>query len=163
MSLSLLDKREISMEKIAVFPGSFDPITLGHDSILKRALPLFDRIILAIGDNPDKKPYFPVEKRISWLKALYKDEPKIEVVVYSGLTVDFCRKNHVKYILRGLRTSADFEFERTIGLMNKAMYPEIETVFLLCDPAYAALSSSIVRDILKNGGDVSRFVPEGMF
>jgi pantetheine-phosphate adenylyltransferase len=150
------------MEKTAVFPGSFDPITRGHDSVVRRALPLFDRIILAIGANPDKSPVFPLEKRIAWLESLYKDEPKIQVVVYSGLTVDFCRQMNAKYILRGLRTSADFEFERTIGLMNKAMYDEIETVFLLCDPAYAALSSSIVRDIIKNGGDVSNFVPEGM-
>jgi pantetheine-phosphate adenylyltransferase len=150
------------MDKIAVFPGSFDPITRGHDSVVRRALPLFDKIILAIGDNPDKKPWFPLEKRISWLESLYKDEPRIKVVVYSGLTVDFCKQVNAKYILRGLRTSADFEFERTIGLMNKALYEEIETIFLLCDPAYAALSSSIVRDILKNGGDVSKFVPEGI-
>jgi pantetheine-phosphate adenylyltransferase len=150
------------MDKIAVFPGSFDPITRGHDSVLRRALPLFDRIILAIGDNPDKKPYFPLEKRISWLESLYNDVSQIKVIVYSGLTVDFCKLNDAKYILRGLRTSADFEFERTIGLMNKALYDEIETVFLLCDPAYAALSSSIVRDILRNGGDVANFVPEGI-
>jgi pantetheine-phosphate adenylyltransferase len=150
------------MEKIAVFPGSFDPITRGHDSVIRRALPLFDKIILAIGDNPDKKPWFLLEKRISWMELLYKDVPQIKVIVYSGLTVDFCKKNNAKYILRGLRTSADFEFERTIGLMNKALYEEIETIFLLCDPAYAALSSSIVRDILKNGGDVSNFVPEGI-
>jgi pantetheine-phosphate adenylyltransferase len=150
------------MEKIAVFPGSFDPITRGHDSVVRRALPLFDKIILAIGDNPDKKPYFLLKKRISWLKLLYKVEPRITVIVYSGLTVEFCKQVNAKYILRGLRTSADFEFERTIGLMNKALYHEIETVFLLCDPAYAALSSSIVRDILKNGGDVRDFVPEGI-
>jgi pantetheine-phosphate adenylyltransferase len=150
------------MEKIAVFPGSFDPITRGHDSVVTRALPIFDRIILAIGDNPDKKPFFPYDKRYHWLTSLYKDEPKIRVMKYSGLTVDFCKQNSAKYILRGLRTSADFEFERTIGLMNKALYPEIETVFLLCDPAYAALSSSIVRDILKNGGDVTNFIPEGI-
>ena len=150
------------MDKIAVFPGSFDPITRGHDSVVRRALPLFDKIILAIGDNPDKKPWFPLQKRISWLESLYKEVPQIRVIVYSGLTVDFCRQNNAKYILRGLRTSADFEFERTIGLMNKALNDEIETIFLLCDPAYAALSSSIVRDILKNGGDVSKFVPEGI-
>ena len=150
------------MDKIAVFPGSFDPITRGHDSVVRRALPLFDRIILAIGDNPDKKPWFSLEKRISWLETLYKDVPQIKVIVYSGLTVDFCGQNNAKYILRGLRTSADFEFERTIGLMNKALNNEIETIFLLCDPAYAALSSSIVRDILKNGGDVSKFIPEGI-
>lgn len=150
------------MDKIAVFPGSFDPITRGHDSIVRRALPLFNQIILAIGDNPDKRPFFPYEQREGWLTKIYKDEPKIIVKKYSGLTVDFCKANGANYLLRGLRTSADFEFERTIGLMNKALNPDIETIFLLCDPAYAALSSSIVRDILKNGGNVKEFVPLGI-
>ena len=150
------------MSKIAVFPGSFDPITRGHDSILRRALPLFDKIILAIGDNSEKRPFFPFEKRHEWLCELYKAEPRIIIKKYSGLTVDFCRDNNAGYLLRGLRTSADFEFERTIGLMNKALNAEIETIFLLCDPQYAALSSSIVRDILKNGGDVGNFIPVGI-
>ena len=150
------------MSKIAVFPGSFDPITRGHDSILRRALPLFDKIILAIGDNTEKRPFFSYEKRHEWLCLLYKNEPGIVIKKYSGLTVDFCRENNAGYLLRGLRTSADFEFERTIGLMNKALNADIETVFLLCDPQYAALSSSIVRDILKNGGDVGKFIPAGI-
>ena len=150
------------MKKIAVFPGSFDPVTRGHESIIRRALPVFEEIIIAVGDNPEKKCYFPRSKRIKWLKDVFKGESKVKIMEYSGLTVDFCRQVDAGYILRGLRTSADFEFERTIGLMNKSLQPEVETVFLLSAPEYAALSSSVVRDILKNGGDVSKFVPEGI-
>jgi pantetheine-phosphate adenylyltransferase len=150
----------VLMKKIAVFPGSFDPITRGHESIVRRALPVFDEIIVALGENIEKKSYFPLDNRLKWLKQVFSDEPKIRVIKYSGLTVDFCRKMKAEYILRGLRTSADFEFERTVGLMNKAIFPAIETVFLLSAPEYAALSSSVIRDILKNGGDASNFVPE---
>jgi pantetheine-phosphate adenylyltransferase len=148
------------MKKIAVFPGSFDPITRGHESIIRRALPVFDEIIIALGENLEKKSYFPLENRLSWLQLVFQDEPKVRIVTYSGLTVDLCVRMNAGYILRGLRTSADFEFERTIGLMNKAISPAIETVFFLSAPEYAALSSSVVRDILRNGGDVSKFVPE---
>ena len=148
------------MKKIAVFPGSFDPITRGHESIIRRALPVFDEIIVALGENAEKKSYFPLAKRYKWLELVFGDEPKVRIVKYSGLTVDFCMKMNAGYILRGLRTSADFEFERTIGLINKAISPAIETVFFLSAPEYAALSSSVVRDILRNGGDVSKFVPE---
>ena len=147
------------MQKIAVFPGSFDPITCGHESIIRRALPVFDKIIVAVGENAEKKCFFPLEVRLKWLEQVFGDEPNVEILTYSGLTVDFCVKMNAGYILRGLRTSADFEFERTIGLMNKALSPEIETVFLLSAPEYAALSSSVVRDILRNGGNVSKFVP----
>jgi len=150
------------MKKTAVFPGSFDPITRGHESIIRRALPVFDEIIIAVGDNPEKKCYFPRGKRIKWLQQVFREESKIRILEYSGLTVEFCHKMNAGYILRGLRTSADFEFERTIGLMNKALHPEIETIFLLSAPEYAALSSSVVRDILKNGGNVAAFVPEGI-
>lgn len=150
------------MKKIAIFPGSFDPITRGHESIIRRALPLFDMVYIAIGENPDKKSCFTLEQRMNWINQVFKDESKVDCGVYSGLTVDFCRKINAEYILRGLRTSADFEFERTIGLMNKALHPGIETVFFLSSPEYAALSSSIVRDIHRHGGDVSGFVPEGI-
>lgn len=150
------------MRKIAVFPGSFDPVTRGHESIIRRGLPVFDEIIIAIGENPDKKSTFPMKNRIKWLKDVFGKEEKISIQIYSGLTVDFCRKVNAGYILRGLRTSADFEFERTIGLMNKALNPELEMVFLLSEPEYAALSSSIVRDIFRNGGDVSKFIPDGI-
>ena len=150
------------MNKIAVFPGSFDPLTRGHESILLRALPIFDEIIVALGENSGKKSFFPLNKRIGWLEEVFKTEPRISIQKYTGLTVDFCRKMHAGFILRGLRTSADFEFERTIGLMNKALNPEVETIFLLSTPEYAAISSSIVREIHKNGGDISMFIPEGI-
>jgi len=148
------------MNKIAVFPGSFDPITRGHESIIIRALPVFDEIIVALGENTEKKSFFPIDIRIKWLELVFENVPKVRIAKYSGLTVTFCESINAGYILRGLRTSADFEFERTIGLMNKAISPDIETVFFLSAPEYAALSSSVVRDILRNGGDVSKFVPE---
>lgn len=150
------------MKNIAVFPGSFDPITRGHESIIRRALPLFDKIIIAIGENLEKQTYFPLDKRIHWLEQIFTGESRIEIQKYSGLTVNFCSVVNAKYILRGLRTSADFEFERTIGQVNKVIYPEIETVFLLTIPEYTALSSSVVRELLRNGGDVDRFVPAGI-
>lgn len=145
--------------KIAVFPGSFDPITVGHESIIKRAIPIFDKIIVAIGKNVDKTSFFPIEKRLIWIKEVFKDYPCIEVCEYSGLTIDFCKSKGARYILRGLRTSADFEFERKVGQINKQMYADIETVFLLTLPEHTSLSSSIVRDIVRNGGDARPFVP----
>jgi pantetheine-phosphate adenylyltransferase len=148
------------MQRVAVFPGSFDPITRGHESIIRRAIPLFDRLIVAIGENSEKKSFFPLDMRLNWLHTVFDEHPAIRISTYSGLTIDFCRKENANYILRGLRTSADFEFERSIGQMNKMMHPEVETVFLLCAPEYASVSSSIVRDIIRNGGDVSQFVPE---
>ncbi len=148
------------MKKIAVFPGSFDPITRGHESLIIRALDLFDEIIIAVGENPEKKCMFPLSARKKWLSQVFADQPRIRIETYAGLTIDFCRKYDAQFILRGLRTSADFEFERSIGQMNRAMQPEIETVFLLSEPQYNSLSSSIVRDIIKNGGDVRMFVPE---
>ncbi|MCX6304933.1 MAG: pantetheine-phosphate adenylyltransferase [Bacteroidetes bacterium] len=150
------------MQRIAVFPGSFDPITRGHESVIKRALPLFDQLIVAIGENGEKKTFFPLERRLGWLKQVFGNDPRIRISTYSGLTIDFCRREKATFILRGLRTSADFEFERGIGQMNKMMYPEVETVFFLCAQEYASVSSSIVRDILRHGGDVRQFVPEGI-
>ena len=148
------------MMKSAVFPGSFDPITRGHESVIRRALPLFDEIYVAVGMNAEKKSYFTLEQRLEFIRQVFADAPKIKVVQYHGLTVDFCKKVNARYLLRGLRTSADFEFERSIGQINKKLYPEIETVFFLTDPQYTSLNSSIVRDILRNGGDASQFVPE---
>ena len=150
------------MEKIALFPGSFDPITKGHESVIKRAAPLFDKIIVAIGINTEKKEFFSVEQRTKWLKEVFKEQKNIEIMVYEGLTVEFCKKVNARFLLRGLRTSADFEFERSIGQTNKMLFPEIETLFLLTTPEHTALNSSIVRDVLKNGGDVSDFVPEAL-
>lgn len=147
------------MKTIALFPGSFDPITKGHESIVLRAIPLFEKIIIAIGHNSEKQGLFPIQKRMEWVRQVFKDHPSIEVIEYEGLTVDLCRKLNVKFILRGLRTSADFEFERSIGQMNKKMMPELETVFMLTVPEHTAITSSIVRDIIRNGGDASQFVP----
>lgn len=148
------------MDRIALFPGSFDPITKGHESIILRALPLFDKIIVAIGRNAEKNSFYPIEKRIAWLKKVFQEYPSIEIIEYEGLTVDVCKKHNIRYILRGLRTSADFEFERSIGQMNKKMMPELETVFLLTIPEHTAINSSVVRDIIRNGGDARQFVPD---
>lgn len=150
------------MKRIAVFPGSFDPITKGHESIIRRAIPLFEKIVVAIGVNAEKAGFFPVEKRKEWLEKVFENDPTVHIDVYSGLTVDYCSKNGIGYILRGLRTSADFEFERSIGQINKQLHPPIETVFLLTTPEFTALNSSIVRDIIRHGGDPSPFVPEGV-
>ncbi len=147
------------MKKIAVFPGSFDPITVGHECIIRRAAALFDELIIAIGVNAEKKSYFPVEKRIEWLQTVLADLPNVRVDSYHGLTVDYCSSQHAKYILRGLRTAADFEFERSVGQVNKMLQPDIENVFLLSRPEHTPVNSSIVRDIHRNGGDIQRFVP----
>ena len=148
------------MSNIAVFPGSFDPITVGHQSIILRACEVFDKIIVAIGENAEKQSFFPIEKRLEWISQTFAREPSVEVMKYSGLTVDFCRKVNARFILRGLRTSADFEFERSIGQINRNLDPTIETVFLLTTPEHTAINSSIVRDILRHGGDASPFVPK---
>ncbi len=150
------------MPKTAVFPGSFDPLTLGHESIIRRALPLFDEIVVAIGINAEKKTLFPDEKRKAWIEKVFAGEPKVKVVSYTGLTIDLCRKMNSNYILRGLRTSADFEFERGIAQMNKAMLNSVETIFILSSPELSAITSTIVRDIVRNGGDASAFVPKGI-
>ena len=154
--------KNITMSRIAVFPGSFDPITIGHQSIIERACLVFDKVIVAIGDNADKKSYFDINQRMEWIEKVFASEPKVSVEKYSGLTVDFCKKVDARFILRGLRTSADFEFERSIGQVNKKLYPDIETVFLLTAPEHTSINSSIVRDIIRNGGDASQFVPKAV-
>lgn len=148
------------MERIAIFPGSFDPFTVGHESVVKRAIPLFDKIIIMIGFNSNKRSFFPVEKREKWIKQVFENEPKISVQCHEGLTVDFCKEVNAQYILRGLRTSADFEFERAIAQVNKQMYPQIESVFLLTIPEHTPINSTIVRDIIFHGGDASMFLPK---
>jgi len=145
---------------IAVFPGSFDPITVGHQSIISRALPLFDRIIIGVGINSTKNSMFDVEKRMQWIRDSFPNEDKIEVKSFTGLTVDFCINENAKFILRGLRTAADFEFERGIGQVNKLLKSDIETIFMLTSTAHTPISSSIVRDVYKNGGDISTLVPK---
>jgi pantetheine-phosphate adenylyltransferase len=146
--------------KIAVFPGSFDPITKGHVDIIKRALPLFDEIVIGIGYNSNKHYFFSQNTREHFIKKTFEGENKIKVMRYQGLTINFCREIKAQYIIRGLRTSADFEFERVIAQMNHSMAPEIETVFLISNPALSHISSTVVRDILSHQGDISVFVPE---
>ena len=148
------------MNKIAVFPGSFDPVTKGHVDIINRALPLFDKLIIAIGSNSEKKYLFSEEKRESWLKKIFGSEKKISVLSYEGLTVDFCKKKSAQYILRGIRTSADFEFEQLIAQSNSQIAPEVETIFILSRPEYSHISSTIVRDIIRHKGNISKFVPK---
>jgi pantetheine-phosphate adenylyltransferase len=150
----------VSGNKIAVFPGSFDPFTIGHVDIINRAVPLFDQIIIAIGFNSQKKYLYPIEKRIHWIEKTFAKEKKVTVDSYSGLTVDFCEKNKAGYILRGLRSTIDFEYEKAIGQMNHEMKPGIETIFILAQQKYTSVNSTIVRDIIMNGGDASAFLPE---
>lgn len=147
------------MSKIAIFPGSFDPITIGHASLVRRAAPLFDKIIVAIGVNSQKTGMFSIEKRKQWIEQTFASLNNVEVQTYSGLTVDFCHKTEANYILRGLRTAADFEFERGIGQVNHMMANDIETVFMLTEAKFTPITSSIVRDVYKNGGDVSQLIP----
>lgn len=148
--------------KKAVFPGSFDPITVGHESIIRRALSLFDEIVIAVGVNASKKSMYSEEQRIEWIKKCFEGESKIKVKSFSGLTVDFCKQENAKYILRGLRTSIDFEFERGIGQVNKMMANDVETIFMLTSTDHTPISSSIVRDVIKNNGDVCELVPKAI-
>ena len=148
------------MTKTAIFPGSFSPFTIGHKSVVDRALPLFDKIIISIGINSEKNQHFSVEERLQWIKGVYANNTKIEVKFYEGLTVDFCKKENANYILRGLRNSCDFKFEKEIAQMNKDLNKEVETIFIITPPKISHISSSNIRDIIKNGGDVSKFIPE---
>lgn len=148
--------------KIAVFPGSFDPITLGHYDVVKRATPLFDKIIIAVGKNASKKYMFTLEQRLEWISAAFEAEPKVEVDTFSGLTIDYCKEKNAQFILRGLRNPADFEYEKAIALANGKMQPTIETYFLLTSGELSFLSSSIVRDVMRHGGDYQKFVPDAV-
>lgn len=147
-------------QKIALFAGSFDPFTKGHESIVLRALPLFDKIIIGIGYNSNKKDFFPLEKRMKWIKQTFKEvTSKVEVASYEGLTIEFAKKVKANYLLRGIRTSSDFEYERAIAQTNKMMTPGIESVFLLTTPEMTPITSTIIRDIIRHGGDASQFLP----
>lgn len=143
----------------AIFPGSFDPITNGHYDIIKRGVSLFDEVIVAIGVNAEKKYMFSLEERKKFIEDAFKDEPKVRVITYTGLTIDLCKKEKADFILRGLRNPADFEFEKAIAHTNRSL-SKIETVFLLTAASTSYISSSIVRDVLRNGGDISKLVPE---
>ncbi len=147
------------MTRIALFPGSFDPFTVGHENVVLRALTLFDKIIIAVGQNTSKGNFFTPDQRMNWIKQVFTEEPRITVTKYKGLTVNFAIESQVTHILRGLRTSADFEFERAIAQVNKAM-TGIESVFLLTAPEHTPINSTIVRDIIRNGGDAAKFLPE---
>ncbi len=146
--------------RICLFPGTFDPITYGHIDIIDRSINLFDKIIIGIGVNANKKPMFSDEQRMNWVNEIYKKEPKIEAIIYDGLTVDCCRKLNANFILRGIRYVNDFEYEKAIADMNRSLDENIETIFLTCLPKYTSVASTLVRDVIRFGGDVSQFVPD---
>ncbi|HMX36703.1 MAG TPA: pantetheine-phosphate adenylyltransferase [Ferruginibacter sp.] len=148
------------MKRICLFPGTFDPLTLGHTDIIERALPLFDKLVIGIGRNSNKKPMFSEKQRLKWIKEIYKGNPKVDAIAYDGLTVDCCRQVGARFILRGIRYVNDFEYEKAIADMNRSIEAEIETIFLTCLPQYTSVASTLVRDVLRNGGDVSQFLPE---
>lgn len=151
------------MKRICLFPGTFDPLTLGHVDIINRALPLFDKIVVGIGLNSSKEPMFTAEQRLEWIRDIYKDEERVEGAVYEGLTIDYCKKIGAHFILRGIRYVSDFEYEKTIADANRTLDRTIETIFLTGEPKYTSVASTIVRDILRNGGDASLFLPEVVF
>jgi len=148
------------MSKIAVFPGSFDPITTGHVDLVNRALPLFDKIIVAVGINTNKKYLFDLDQRLAWLREVFADEPRVEVDYFNRLTADYCKKIGAKYLLRGLRNASDFDYEKTISQLNNIIGEGLETIFLISQPGFSHISSTIVREIIKGGGDASPFLPE---
>jgi pantetheine-phosphate adenylyltransferase len=151
------------MQRICLFPGTFDPVTLGHVDIIDRALPLFDKIIVGIGLNTSKAPMFSAEKREQWINEIYKNEPGVEGAIYEGLTVEFCKKIGAHFILRGIRYVSDFEYEKTIADANRTLDNSIETIFLTGEPKYTSVASTIVRDIIRNNGDASHFLPDIVF
>lgn len=148
------------MERICLFPGTFDPITLGHTDIIDRSLELFDKIVVGIGVNSSKTPMYPLEQRMQWIRDIYSFTPKVRVMQYEGLTINCCREVNARFILRGIRTIGDFEYEKAIADVNRMMDNNIETVFLSCTPKYSTLASSLVRDVVRYGGDASQLLPE---
>jgi len=147
------------MQRIALFPGTFDPITIGHLDIINRSLGLFDKLIIGIGRNINKAPMFTEQQREGWIREIYKDNPKIDAVVYDGLTIDCCRQVNANYILRGIRYVNDFEYEKAIADMNRSLDNNIETIFLTCLPQFTSVASTLVRDVIRNGGDAAQFLP----
>jgi len=150
------------MEKIAVFPGSFDPFTVGHENIVLRGLSLFDEIYVAIGIHSTKQPLLKIESRVAMVNHIFRDNDRVHADSFEGLTVDYCRKVKATHMLRGIRTSADFEYERAIAQINKKMLPTVESVFLLTTPEHTPVNSTIIREIIWNDGDASQFLPAGV-
>lgn len=148
------------MSQVCLFPGTFDPVTLGHIDIIDRSLRLFDKVVVGIGKNSNKAPLYSADERLSWIKEIYKDEPKVDALVYEGLTAECCKRVGAKFILRGIRYVNDFEYEKAIADMNRSLDPTIETIFLTCLPKYTSVASTLVRDVIRNGGDVNQFLPE---
>ena len=148
------------MSSICLFPGTFDPLTLGHVDIINRAIPLFDKIVVAIGSNVAKEPMFTAQQRVAWIKEIYKDEPKVKGAYYEGLTVNYCKSIGAHFILRGIRYVSDFEYEKAIADANRTLDNSIETIFLTGEPKYTSVASTIVRDIIRNGGNASPFLPD---
>ncbi len=148
------------MSRICLFPGTFDPLTLGHVDIINRAIPLFDKIVVAIGSNVAKEPMFTAQQRVAWIKEIYKDEPKVKGAYYEGLTVNYCKSIGAHFILRGIRYVSDFEYEKAIADANRTLDNSIETIFLTGEPKYTSVASTIVRDIIRNGGNASPFLPD---
>lgn len=146
--------------RICLFPGSFDPITLGHINVIERAAGLFDKLVIGIGTNSSKQAMFSVEQRMEWISNVFEQERNISVMAYEGLTIDFCRKINARYILRGIRYVSDFEYERAIADMNRSLAPELETIFLTSAAQHASISSTLVRDVIRNGGDARQFLPK---
>lgn len=150
------------MKNIAVFPGTFDPITVGHEDIINRASPLFDEIIVAIGINTKKTTLFPIETRIEWIQKTFASNPKITIQSYEGLTVDFCKNNNAKFLIRGLRNGSDFDYESHIAQLNKALWNDIETIFITSSPELSYISSTLVRDLIIHQADYQRYLPAGI-
>src|ERR1700761_5925263 len=146
--------------KVALFPGSFDPVTKAHVDIVKRSLGLFDKVYIGIGANSNKASFLSIETREQMLRTVFENESKIHVVAYEGLTINFCRSIGAGYMIRGIRTVSDFEYEKAIAQMNHSLDPEIESIFIVSKPGYSSISSTIVREIMKNNGDVSQFIPK---
>ena len=150
------------MQRIALFPGTFDPITIGHIDIIDRAIPLFDKLIIGIGRNANKAPMFSEDQRMGWINEIYNNNPNVEAVIYDGLTINCCKRVGANFILRGIRYVNDFEYEKAIADMNRSLDTNIETVFLTCLPQYTSVASTLVRDVIRNGGDATQFLPHAV-